>query len=78
MSYIYDISSLRVKHPKTNVIYLELHIGLLLGYYSSSRSHRSLTDPYHEEGRSHFVTPGQNVNSPRCSVRSSLLATNRR
>lgn len=66
------------KHPNTNMIYLKLDIGLLLGYYSSSLSHRSLTDPYHEEVRSHFVIPGQKVNSPRCSERSSSLATNRR
>jgi len=60
------------------MIYLKLDIGLLLDYYSSSISHRSLTDPYREEGRSHFVIPGQKVNSPCCSRRSSLLATSRR
>ena len=57
------------------MIYLKLDIGLLLVYYSSSLSHRLLTNPYLEEGRSHFVIPVQKVNSSRCSdERSSSLA----
>jgi len=43
------------------MICLKLDIGLLLGYYSSSLAHRSLTDIYHEEGLSNFFTPGQKL-----------------